>query len=116
MRNERQVVEVALRSSAALERDLPHQPTEPVDDRALHLVHCAARVDDLRLPMSPATQTLFTFTCSVGVDAHFGDLGEIAAMAVLERDAHPGARGSVCASPSRTSPANFSTLRMRPAS
>ena len=40
------------------------------------------------LPMSPATQTLFTLIFLFGSDADFSHFGKIAAMAVVEPDAH----------------------------
>ena len=54
------------------------------------------------LPMSPATHTLFTFTRLMVVDAHLGDVGEVAAVAVLERHAHRRALRQLPLAPARS--------------
>ena len=51
------------------------------------------------LPMSPATQTLFTFTVPSARDRHLGDLGEVAAVAEVEGDAHARALAAACVLP-----------------
>ena len=69
------------------------------------------------LPMSPATQTLLTFSLLPASDGDLGDFGEVAAVAEVERDAHAACPSAAASRPSRDfSRTSSSTPRMRAAS
>ena len=80
-----------------------HHVRHAVDDGALRPGSAALLGLMMWLPTSPTTHTFSTLTFFVGVDAHLRDLGEVAAMAELERDAHAHARRRAPARPTLTS-------------
>ena len=82
----------------------------------LHLVDRAAGVDDRGGRRRRPTHTFSTFTLAAAGHAHARHLGEVAAVAELERDSHADAFALRLAAPARLLGTRASTPRMRPGS
>ena len=108
------VVEVLLHDATLVDRDLPrHHVAHRLDERALNQVDRLARVDDLAADVDrrPGLVDVDLLVCA---DRHLDDVGDVAGVGELERDALAGALRQLargCSSP--TCPARLRARRAR---